>query len=552
MTQEPTGFKRNILASRRIKAVLLSMTLLTTQGLSHKCLAGETNSGGFNYKKSPVLLAQGYVPGQPIKLHNYGSHDSSSSSAQPAPSLSQPAVAPSSFSNSGSSNTINDRLPDLIPPMNVTEPSTFAQPFSSAGNHSAPAQSGAQSGFPPASSTDSSVSFPSGEAPNLSGAGSDASATTSTATGGAAAIKNKEKHPPKVHSQSGLSSKLKHFAGGVVNAAPDVLTGAAQGYNSGSAMPYQQGSSSSNFPRPGGGGSSPSRPGGGGIALGGEIGMELNKALQAEKAGDYDNAAHEFWYTCDLAIGGLGFKERTDFWENGNIGPFKCKDLYKRALNCHVIMYRRLIGQGKPNSDGSPDDSYAVPLFKDLSCMELCDSQDASWYYLHAINDISVDKQELGHARGFWQLGLCMHCPNCSPELKKKCEVLRNHIRLAGILELADENRAKFANMAGQVWGQEHNTVSIYTDSSGRVTHVIDPGAGMYRYYYPLMKEMLKNDYPKFKADYDKLLAYIHSLPNNAVAIPPGDGTPSIVEFNIVPNEKFAYGPVVYRTGGHF
>jgi hypothetical protein len=393
----------------------------------------------------------------------------------------------------------------------------------------------------------------SSSAPNVPTTPATTGATTSSASADITPTDKKKERPAKVHNGPGLSSRLKHFAGDVIKVAPDVLTGASQGYSNGAGTPYQQGNTSGGTPgrESSGGGANYGGPSAAAKQQG--LVQSANRAIREEQAGDYWSAGETFWGICDSAIGGLGYKERTDMWEHGHIGQYTCADLYKHALNCHAIVYRGFLDEGKqPDGMNMEENEYAMTIFKDCTCIQLCDPQDASSYYLMALNDIAVDKQELAHARAFWQLGLCEHCKNCTPELKTKCEVLRDHIRLAGVLELADENRAKFANMAAFVWGHEHPTVNIYTDASGNVTHVVGGNSGPMTYYYPLMKEMLKNDYPKFQANYERLVAYIHSLPNPAVAIPPGDGTPDIARWKIRQNEIKSYGPVVYRTNGHF
>jgi hypothetical protein len=538
-----------------MKAHWFSLTLLSLQLIPAACYAEHKSVHEQFNSDRKMFLAQGYTPGQPIKLHDYGSHGSQSSPAAQPPSFSgtNPAHSnssePASSFSTGASSGNNDRLPDLIPPMTITEPEASSTGASTNSTGASNIWSDS-SNSPPGSSNSSpgSSNNPTGASTNLAPAPSLPNATTSSASTDIPPTDKKKQRPPKVHSGPGLSSKIKHFAGGVLQAAPEVITGASQGYANGvggGGMPYQPGNSSSGR----------QNSGGGADYGGGKTGSPLdgvNYALRAEKAGDYYNAAQSFWQICDSAIGGLGYKERNAFWENGNIGPYKCRDLYQHALSCHVIMYRGFLDEGKTWGMNLDEQECATCLFKDFTCLNLCASQDASWYYLHALNDIAVDKQELAHARAFWLLGLCEHCKNCNAELKTKCEVLRDHIRLAGILELADENRAKFANMRAFVWGHEHPTVNIYTDASGNVTHVISSGGGPLAYYYPLMKEMLKNDFPKFQADYNRLVAYIHSLPNHAVAIPPGEGSPDIVAFKIRQNEEKSYGPVVYRTNGHF
>jgi hypothetical protein len=547
-----------------MKAHWISLALLSLQLIPLACHADYSCFEQLNADRQ-LFLAQDYTPGQPIKLHDY-SHSSQSSPASQSPSFSGANPAqnnssePASSFSTGTSSGNNDRLPDLIPPMpGFTQPDASSNNASNHQTGSANSSSAAavniwsgSSNSAPGSSSSSpgSTNSPTGSSTNLAPVPSLPADTTSSASTDIPPTDKKKERPPKAHSGSGLSSKIKHFAGGVIQAAPEVLTGASQGYvnGGGGGMPYQPGNSP--------GGNSNADDGGYGGGSSGDKRAQLlngvNFALAEEKRGEYDAAAGSFWGVCDSAIGGLGYKERTDFWENGNIGPYKCRDLYRHALSCHVILYRNYLEHGPSSGTIEDEQGHATCLFKDFTCLNLTDVQNASWYYLHALNDIAVDKQELAHARAFWLLGICEHCKNCNAELKNKCEVLRDHIRLAGVLELADENRAKFANMAAFVWGHEHPTVNIYTDSSGNVTHVVGSGGGPLAYYYPLMKEMLKNDFPKFQADYNRLVAYIRSLPNHAVAIPPGDGSPEIVAYKIRQNEEKSYGPVVYRTNGHF
>ncbi len=490
--------------SSAFTAALLCFQLLATTS----SLAADSSSSAFANK---LLLSDSYQPGQAIKLHDYSSHGDNKSSA----ASSVPPPSPTSGNSS-----IDWHLPDSQPSLNVAPKSSGNDPIY----------------FP---SPEELTKMTSGGSNSDTGAGGNSSSSSSSSSISGSTSAASSTHKPK----SGLKQKIKHFAGDFVT---EVVAPGASGGGTGTG-----GSSVVNIipgiPHAAGGGY------GGGGGGGSEMAGEVQRGQQAEAAGNYYQAAQNYWYAVDLAVGGKGYKERADFWVTGNVCGIPPKELYRRALRCHVIMYRAYLDTGKTwGLEPSVCQGMGVALFKDLACLELCDPDNPAWYYLSALNAIGADDKELAHTRAFWDLGAAMDCKSCSPELRKKCEVLREHIRLAALLELADENRAKFENMEAQVFGIEHPHTVVYKDSSGGITHVITCAGGMYQYYYGFMKEMLKDDYPKFKANFARLQAYIASQPNNPVAIPPGDGAPEIVEFKQKQVEAKCYDKVVYRVGGHF
>lgn len=148
----------------------------------------------------------------------------------------------------------------------------------------------------------------------------------------------------------------------------------------------------------------------------------------------------------------------------------------------------------------------------------------------------------------YWELGCALTCKQLPPYLKQKIEVLQNHIRLGAILELADLDRAKYENMIAQIHNFDHPTITIYRDQTGKVLHTLDSRSTITSFYIPMMREMVANDYPKFKGNFARLVQYVNSQPNNAVAIPPAGGNDEISEFLIRQAEEKAFGPVNYRT----
>jgi hypothetical protein len=305
----------------------------------------------------------------------------------------------------------------------------------------------------------------------------------------------------------------------------------------------------------GGGGSIPSTGSsgpGGFVVRNQELNNELQSAQSAEKAGNYYEAAHDWWYSIDLAVGGRGYKERKEFMETGEVAPgLLVRDVYRHSLRCHVIMYRHYLDSGYQKGSmlgehvysGMPEEDFT----KDLTCLQYSDPDNPAWFYLGAVNWAGGTNNPLKYVHAYWELGCALTCKQISPSLKQKIDVLREHIRLGATLELADLDRAKYENMIAQIHNQENPTITIYKDQDGKVLHVLDSSEGMYRIYLPMMKEMVKNDYPKFVGKFDRLVKYVRSLPNNAVAVPPGAGNDEVFDYVIRQVEEKAFGPVDYK-----
>jgi hypothetical protein len=302
----------------------------------------------------------------------------------------------------------------------------------------------------------------------------------------------------------------------------------------------------------GGGGSLGSFGSGSYVTRNPELTSELQSAQRAEQSGNYYEAAHDWWYSIDLAVGGRGYKERKEFMETGEVAPgLLVRDVYRHSLRCHVIMYRKYLDSGYQQGSslgehvysGMPDGDFT----KDLTCLQYSDPDNPAWFYLGAVNWAGGTHNPLKYVHAYWELGCALTCKQISPSLKQKIDTLREHIRLGATLELADLDRAKYENMIAQIHNQENPTITIYKDQNGKVLHVLDSSEGMYRFYYPMMKEMIRDDYPKFVGKFDRLVKYVNSLPNNAVAVPPGDSNDEVSQYVIRQIEEKAFGPVDYK-----
>jgi len=272
-----------------------------------------------------------------------------------------------------------------------------------------------------------------------------------------------------------------------------------------------------------------------------------------EQQGQYYNAAQEWWYSYDLATGGMGYKDRNEFTLHGTVAPgLTVKDLYKRALTCHVYMDRNYRTTHNTNGmNPSVYENIGSSFTKDLSCLEMSDPDNATWYYLSGVNWVGATDNPNKYVHAYTELSAGLSCKQgLTPTLKQKIEVLREHIRMGAALEMADLDRAKYENMIAQVQNIENPTITIYRDrDTGRVVDVTDSSATLYKFYYPMMKDMIKNDYPQFKGKFSRLVAYCRSRPNNAVAIPPFGPDDEAAHYISAPTEQKAFGPVEYKVG---
>jgi hypothetical protein len=443
-----------------------------------------------------------YTPGQPIKLHDYGT------STYGKPSSGTAAPYPSSITNpaTGTSTT--------TAPL-VTNPST----------------------------TTSTTSVQPATDPT----------TTSTAAGSTdSTTANPAKKPRFGKLFNVLTNTLIGPGLGGVGAAPDPIparsstTATSTTSSSGlaNAKAYEAAHAAAN-PMIGG-------VRGDGMRPNSELSRELQMAQLHEQQGKYYNAAQEWWYSIDLASGGLGFKERKQFMLGGTVAPgFQVKDIYKRALGCHVYMNRNY--RTTHNTNGMMPSVYenmGSSFSKDLTCLQMSDPDNASWYYLGGVNWAGGTDNPLKYVHAYVELGAGLSCKQgLTPTIKQKMEALREHIRLAAALELADLDRAKYENMMAQVQNIEHPTITIYRDAdTGRVVDINDSSNTLYKWYYPMMKDMIKNDYPSFKGRFDRLVAYCRSRPNGAAAIPPFSPDDEAAHYVIPETEQKAFGPVEYRT----